>query len=89
VYQTGKPGRGWVWQLGLAMPSISFDASYKRDVIEAHRVWQSGLPRRPGQLGATIASFVEAPQMGSTVTLIVEDGFVETLKASPIPFWLA
>jgi hypothetical protein len=83
---------------GQIMPNIQVDASRKRQVIEAHRLWSNGLPRQPGQIGGTISSLVEGPPVytpGEVTTysdfepvrfLSVEAGFLEFLRKQGIPF---
>ncbi len=80
------------------MPNIQVAAERKREVIEAHRIWTSGLPREPGQIGGAISTLVEGPPIyipGEVTAysdfdpvrfLMVDPRFLEFLKERGIPF---
>jgi hypothetical protein len=68
------------------VPFIAFDIAHRHAVEAALRDWSRTLPRQPGQIGGPIISTVEAPQIGTTVRLMVDTGFVDFLKTRDIPF---
>ncbi len=80
------------------MPNIQVAADQRRDVFEAHRLWQQSLPREPGQIGGTISSMVEGPPLyrrGAVTAytdfepvrfLSVDPRFVAFLKERGVPF---
>ena len=43
------------------MPNIQVAGERRRQIIEAHRLWQQTLPRTRDQIGSTILSLVEGP----------------------------
>jgi hypothetical protein len=80
------------------MPNIQVAAERRREVIEAHRLWASQLPREDGQIGGSISSLVEGPPLytpGEVTTysdfepirfLGVSQDFVDFLRGREIPF---
>ncbi|MGC2221005.1 MAG: hypothetical protein WA624_00850 [Methylocella sp.] len=80
------------------MPNIQVDATRRREVIEAHRLWASGLQRETGQIGGTISSLVEGPPVytplkittysdfEATRFLSVDPRFLDFLNKQGIPF---
>jgi hypothetical protein len=80
------------------MPNIQVDRSRRLEIIEAHRLWASKLPREVGHIGGTISSLVEGPPVytpGEIMPysdfdpvrfLCVDQGFVDFLKERGIPF---
>lgn len=67
------------------MTIIRFEVSYKRDVLEWHRIWGSDRNRRARNiLGLTHS--VEPVAIGDTMTFMVEPEFVGFLRAKDIPF---
>ena len=68
------------------MPFIAFNIDHRHAVNAAHIEWSHTLPRQPGQIGGPITSTVEAPQIGSTVRLMVNPEFVAFLRTKDIPF---
>jgi hypothetical protein len=67
------------------MATIRFYVSYKRDVLEWHRIWGSERHRRAGNIFGLTAS-VEPATIGDTMTLMVEPEFIRFLKTKNIPF---
>ena len=80
------------------MPNIQIDRSRRFQVLEAHRLWASTLPRAPGQIGGTISSLVEgsAVYTPGEVTAYsdfapvrfigVDPRFLDFLRVRGIPF---
>jgi hypothetical protein len=68
------------------VPFIAFDIDHRRTVEAAHLYWSRSLPRRPGEISGWITSTVEAPQIGTTVRLMVDSEFVVFLRTKAIPF---
>jgi hypothetical protein len=68
------------------MPSITFDASRRREVEELQRQWARELPRSGDQIGGTITSSAEGPQVANTANLIVNADFVDFLRKKVFPF---
>jgi hypothetical protein len=78
--------------------NIQVDARWRRDVVEAHRVWTREFPREPGQIGGTITALIEGPPICKPPTvstysdfaavrfLSVDSRFVEFLRRRGIPF---
>jgi hypothetical protein len=66
---------------------IAFDIDHKHAVNTTHIEWARTLPREPGQIGGPINTTIEAPQIGTTVRLMVNPQFAAFLRAnSSIPF---
>jgi hypothetical protein len=62
------------------MPNIQVAAERRRQIIEAHRLWQQSLPRAPGQIGSAISSLIQGPP-------IVRPGRIETYSdLDPVRF---
>ena len=80
------------------MPNIQVPAERKHELLEAHRLWLTELPRPAGQIGGHIGSLVEGPPVytpGEVTTYSdfdpvrfysVDPAFVAYLKARDIPF---
>ncbi len=80
------------------MPNIQVDASRRREIEEAHRLWARELPRALGQFGGAITSLVIGPPVHrpneiatysdfDQVRFIgIDIGFLEYLNEKNIPF---
>ena len=80
------------------MPNIQVEASRRREVIEAHRLWTRGLPREPGQIGSATSPLVEGPPVYTHLKvtsysdfepvrfLFVDPRFLDFLEQQGIPF---
>lgn len=68
------------------MPTISFHVSQKSRVDEARIMWQSSLPKEPGQIGMAVVVWIEHPPIGEERIVEVNEGFVDFLRQESVPF---